>query len=536
MNPILATIYSPAELEDKYPKRPEGVVTRFAPSPTGFLHIGGLYAALISERFSHQTNGTFILRIEDTDKKREVAGAAELIHLALESYGISVDEGPVEGPYGPYVQSQRTAYYATYVQQLLDRGLAYPCFCSTEELETIRSEQESKKVRPGYWGEWARWRDQPEVQVEQALMAGQPYVIRLRSSGDISKRLHVEDAVRGALELPENDQDVVLLKADGLPTYHLAHVVDDHLMRTTHVLRADEWLSSLSLHLQLFEVLGFETPIFGHISPIQKMEGQSKRKLSKRNDPEANIDFYTAEGYPVQAVIEYLMTLVNSGFEDWRRQHQGEDSRIFRIALDQISKSGALFDFVKLNSVSQEVIASLTAEEVYSQALGWAQKFNPQFTAVLEEDPEYTVKIFSIERGDAQARKDIAKWSDIQTEFGFFFDALFNEQAVSVQELLKTVVVTAAQPLVADILRMYDPSDSREIWFEKLQSAVKPYGYAESPRVYKANPDNYTGHVGDIAKLLRVCLTGRYNSPDLSQVMRIMGIRRVTERLRRAIG
>jgi len=535
MNPILATIYSPAELEAKYPKRQEGVVTRFAPSPTGFLHIGGLYAALISERFSHQTNGTFILRIEDTDKKREVAGAAELIHLALEGYGISVDEGPVEGPYGPYVQSQRAAYYATYVQQLLDRGLAYPCFCSTEELETIRFEQEAKKVRPGYWGEWARWRDQPEVQVEQALLAGRPYVIRLRSSGDITKRLHVEDAVKGALELPENDQDVVLLKADGLPTYHLAHVVDDHLMRTTHVLRADEWLSSLSLHLQLFEVLGFETPIFGHISPIQKMEGQSKRKLSKRKDPEANIDFYTAEGYPVQAVIEYLMTLVNSGFEDWRRQHQGEDSRIFRIALNQISKSGALFDFVKLNSVSQEVIASLTADEAYSGALGWAQRFDPELATVMAEDGDYAVKVFGIERGDAKARKDIAKWSDIRPEFGFFFDSIFNQQSLVVQQLLDEASIVKAQPIIDDLLRTYDPSDTREVWFEKLQSIAKLYGYAESFKLYKADPSAYAGHVGDVAKLLRISLTGRLNSPDLSQVMRTMGIQRVTARLHAAI-
>ena len=534
MNPFLPTLkFTELELEALYPPREVGVVTRFCPSPTGFLHIGGLYAALISERFAHQSGGVFFVRIEDTDKKREVAGAAELIFQYLAKYGIRVDEGP--GIYAPYTQSERSDIYAVYVSQLLSQGMAYLCFCSTQELEEIRQTQEQQKVRPGYWGKWALWRDRPEEDVQQALAEGKPYVIRVRSTGDIQQRIMVEDAVKGSLELPENDQDIVIMKSDGLPTYHLAHVVDDHLMRTTHVLRGDEWLSSLSLHLQLFTQLGFKPPIYGHISPIQKMDGLSKRKLSKRKDLEASISFYDEQGYPVKAVEEYMLTLANSSFEDWRSTHLTEDSRRFELSLAQISKSGALFDFTKLASLSQEVIAQLTAEEVYDQALSWANRFDVTLAAALQKDKKYSVSVFAIERGNEQARKDISKWSDISPEFGFFFENLFAQKAATIQELLASSQKEDAGVILANFLKVYDPVDSKEVWFEKLQLLVVSYGYALSVKAYKLDPESYKGHVGDIAKVLRICLTGSTHSPDLSQIMRVMGAALVANRLHSAL-
>lgn len=533
--------YTVEQLEQIYPPRRLGkdaMVTRVAPSPTGFMHIGGIYSALISERLAHQTGGVFFLRVEDTDKKREVPGARDLIISSLWEYGIEYDEGPTinegdRGEYGPYTQSQRVKIYQSVVKHLLEQGWAYICFATPDEIKEITNRQNSAGIRPGYYGEWAVWRDRPIEEVAEMIKQGKPYVVRFRNSGNIERRIRVKDLFKGILELPENDQDIVLLKANGLPTYHLAHVVDDHYMRTTHVLRGDEWLSSLPLHVQLFDALGWKPPVYGHFAPIMKMEENGrKRKLSKRKDPEANIKFYDKSGYPREAVIEYLLNLANPSFENWRAKNPGTDYQEYKLSLQELSRrAGALLDLNKLESISKDVIAKMSPEEEYKRALEWAERNDENLARLLRENREYSIRIFGVEKGGKNPRKDIVKWTDLRKQIGYFFDEIFE---ILPEELAMVLAKINRDDVLLAIERMrdsYDQEMSKEQWVRNLKSISESLGFAGSAKDYEQNPKKFKGHIGDIARIYRVLLVGRNQSPDLFEIMRILGKDRVLRRL-----
>ena len=531
----------PEEIEKKYPPRNlenGAMVTRIAPSPTGFMHIGSLYTALISERLAHQTKGVFYLRIEDTDKKREVDGSAILIPISLNHYGIKIDEGETilgteNGQYGPYKQSNRVDIYKAYVKFLVEKGLAYPCFDTNEELEEMRKIQEEQSIRTGYYKQWAKWRNRTDKDVLQILEEGREFIIRFKSNGDFDKKIIIKDSLIGERELSENDQDIVILKSDGLPTYHMAHVIDDHLMGTTHVLRGNEWLSSLPLHLQLFESMGWKSPNYGHIFPINKMEGSSKRKLSKRKDPEANVVFFDEQGYPVDAVVEYLLNLANSNFEDWRKANPEKNNSEFILTLEKLASSnGPLFDFVKLNDTSKEIIARYSAKEVYIMVLEWAKKYDLEFANLLEQNSEYTERILNIERNnEGKTRKDISKWSDVKKEIEFFFDQNFILTQENIISLLPEISMKDISIIVDSYNKTYNLKDTKDEWFAKIKDLAKSNGYAESTKDFKKNPEKYKGNVADVAKIFRVLLTGRVQTPDLYSIIQTMGEERVSKRL-----
>jgi glutamyl-tRNA synthetase len=537
------TLSTPEELEKKYPLRPlkEGaLVTRTGPSPTGFLHIGGLYSALISERLAHQSEGVFYLRIEDTDQARKVEGATELIIQFLNHYGIKPDEGPMlsgeeVGAYGPYTQSERASIYKTFVKVLLEKGLAYPCFCTPDELESIREQQKLRDMeRFGYYGEWAIWRYKSDEEVLSALDQGKPFAIRFKAPSHLNRKVVVNDLLKGKRELLDNDQDLVILKSSGLPTYHFAHVVDDHLMRTTLVVRGDEWFPSLPIHLQLFQALGCQPPFFAHIAPIQKMEGSSKRKLSKRKDPEATLSYYGEQGYPRTAVVEYLLNLANSTFEDWRRANPDKDYHEFTLTLDRLANaSGALFDFTKLNDTSKEIVARFSANEVFENGLNWAKQYDSDLARLMETHSDYVKQILSIERGATykRARKDIAKWRDLKKEIEYFFDDLFLLTSSEALALLEGIDKQDMTLILQSFSETYDVEDSKEIWFDKIKAISIKYGYAENTKAFKANPSQYKGYVADVTKIFRVMLTGKTESPDLYAIMRVLGRERVLKRL-----
>lgn len=526
----------PDDYETKYPKRvlKEGaVVTRFAPSPTGFLHFGGLFAAFIGYMSAKTSGGKFYLRIEDTDKKREVENGVRLIVDGLESFGITFDEGMLseteeKGEYGPYIQSARRGIYRCFVKDLVKKGLAYPCFMSEEELAEIRQGQEKEKKLPGVWGEYAKYRDITADEAKARIDAGEEYVVRLRSPGDANKRIKFKDLIKGEIEMPENIIDVVLLKKDGMPTYHFAHVVDDHLMRTTHVIRGDEWIASVPTHLQLFYVCGFKPPKYAHISPIMKEENGGKRKLSKRKDPEAAVDFYKKAGYPAGAVWEYLLTIANSDYEQWRMANKNEPCEKFKFSLSKMSKAGALFDIAKLNDISKTYISTLTAEQVYDYVKNWAEENDSMLNERLL-NKEYALKVFGIERGTPKPRKDIAKWDEVREYTEYFY--------TRPKELVYPENISASE--AAEILREYkkefDNSVTAEEWFPKLRDMAERMGYAKTPKVYKASPEEYKGHVGDVSTVIRVALTGRTNTPDLYLISETLGYNEVCERLDFAI-
>lgn len=531
------------DLEKKYPARDlpaEAPVTRVAPSPTGFIHLGGVFTALISERFSHQQNGVFYLRIEDTDKKREVEGAADLITAALKRYGLKIDEGEIEpgkeiGAYGPYRQSQRVEIYQAAAKYLVEQGLAYPCFCSAEQLEEISQQQGAAKLRPGYYGQWAKCRDNSHEKIAELISQGLPFAIRFKSAGNFLNKIKARDLIKGEKLLSENDLDVVLLKSDGLPTYHFAHVVDDHLMRTTHVLRGDEWFSSLPLHLQLFAALGWAAPLFGHIAPIQKIENSSRRKLSKRKDPEASVEYYEKDGYPEEAIMEYLLNLANSDFEDWRANNPAVDNRQFVLRLEKINQSGALFDLVKLGDISKTMIAQMTAPEAAQTALEWASKYDQELAREMARDANYLEKIFNIERGGSHQRKDIAKWSDLRSEISYFFDNLFEKIEIAWPKLMPKIGPAEVKAVIDSFLASFDINDNQEEWFGKIKKIASDLGYAPDLKTFKQNPDKFKGYVADVAKILRVFLTGKTETPNLFEVMQAMGEKRVADRLKKAL-
>lgn len=525
----------------RYPARQlaEGaIVTRIAPSPTGFVHLGSLYAALISERFAHQTNGVFILRIEDTDKKREVAGTATLFAAALEKYQLEIDEGLLasgqeKGNYGPYKQSERAQIYQAFAKDLLLNDKAYICFASPEELEAMRLRQEGLGNRTGYYGPFASWREKSLAEVSETLDKGLKAVIRLKSNGDFNKKIVIDDLILGKRELPENDQDIVLLKADGLPTYHFAHAVDDYLMKTTHVIRGNEWFPSLPLHLQLFQTLGFKAPQYAHLAPIQKLDEGKKRKLSKRHDPESNLEYYDQVGYPEEALIEYLLNLANSNFEDWRLANPGSSYRDFELTWKKLAKSnGPLFDTKKLDDISKEIISKLTAETIYQSALTWSKQYSSSLKKILEENKDYTLKIINIEReGLAKPRKDLSKWSELETEISYFYDELFSVDKQSLEEVIKQLNGADIKNIIHDFIASYNEQDNQEIWFEKLKNIGTKHGFASSMKDYKNDENKYKGQIGTIAQLLRLLLTGRKQSPNLAEVMRVLGDKRIRERL-----
>ena len=519
---------TPDFYENLYPARElaEGArVTRVAPSPTGYLHLGVLFTSLVNRITATSSGGIFYTRIEDTDKKREVEGGIEDIIDGLNRFGITIDEGFVSGKeekgiYGPYQQSRRAEIYQTYVKDLIRKGLAYPCFCTAEELEATRKIQEQNKIRTGYHGEYARHRDISYEEAKELIDAGKPFVIRLRSGGSEENRIAFEDTIKGKIEMPQNDEDFVLLKSDGIPTYHFAHAIDDHLMHTTHVLRGDEWISSVPKHIQLFKILGFKQPKYGHVSPIMKLDGGAKRKISKRKDPEAAVHFFAEQGYEAVSVIEYLMTIAASDFEDWRRANPTEDYRKFKFNLKKMSVSGALFDENKLNDVSKMKIAAMNSSEVYDKLTAWAREFDGEFYKLLTANPEFTRKMLAIDRDDAKKpRKDLARWNEAKQYFAFFFNELYTP----IHTLPEHISAADAKAFLEAYKGVYDESDDRQAWFDKIKSVCAPLGFAAETKEYKANPDAFKGSAGDLSTVLRIAITGRTNTPDLCSIMAVLG-------------
>ena len=524
---------TPESLEEKYPLRqaPEGaVITRMAPSPTGFVHLGNLVQGLTSERMAHQSGGVLFLRVEDTDAKREVSGAVEVLINTLKHYGIHFDEGATidgdNGAYGPYRQRQRAAIYHVYAKKLVAEGMAYPCFCTEEELSAMREKQESNKETTGYYGSYALWRDRSLEDIQAELDAGNPWVLRFRSTGSIENQFFFDDLVKGKLTITENNVDHVLLKSDGIPTYHFAHAVDDHLMRTTHVVRGDEWLPTLPFHIQLFKALGFKLPKYVHIGPLMKMDGTSKRKLSKRKDPELALTYYKAEGFPVQAVYEYIMTLLNSNYEDWRRANPAAPASDFKFSPKKLNPAGNLFDYAKLTDVSKNEIAKMDAETVYTLLLEWAKEFDPDFASKLEQDPQYAISILAIGRGGKKPRKDLAVWKEARPYMGFFYDEYLELPVFDDRFENETV-----KEALVKFLEVYDPLDDSAVWFDKIKKITEEMGFTTDMKAYKADPSAFPGSVADVSTFIRQAVTGKVNSPDLYTVMQILGFERTTERI-----
>ncbi len=519
---------TPDYYENLYPERnlPEGAaVTRIAPSPTGYLHLGVLFTSLVNRITATSTGGIFYTRIEDTDKKREVEGGIEDIIDGLKRFGIEIDEGFISGTeqkgiYAPYQQSHRAEIYQTYVKDLIKKGLAYPCFCTSEDLEAVRKVQEENKIRTGYHGEYARHRNITFEEAKTLVESGKSFVIRLRSTGDEQNRIAFDDLIKGRIEMPENDEDFVLLKSDGIPTYHFAHAIDDHLMHTTHVIRGDEWISSVPKHIQLFKLLGFKVPKYAHVSPIMKLDDGAKRKISKRKDPEAAVHFFAEQGYESISVIEYLMTIAASDFEDWRRANPTADYRIFKFKLKKMSVSGALFDENKLNDVSKIKIAAMKSDEVYEKLTAWAKEFDTEFYELLTANPEFSKAMLAIDRDDAKKpRKDLAKWNEAKEYFAYFFRSLYKP----CHTLPEHISNEDAKAFLCEYKKVYDVSDDRQAWFDKIKLVAPALNFAAETKEYKANPDAFKGSAGDLSTILRIAITGRTNTPDLCSIMAVLG-------------
>lgn len=525
---------TPGDYEAQYPRRelPEGAkVTRFAPSPTGYMHIGNLFSGLI-DRLAANGNGIAYLRIEDTDKKREVADAIDRIISGLAAFGVAFDEGVTgtdseKGSYGPYKQSRRKEIYQSFAKELVRNGHAYPCFCTEEDISALREAQEKEGVTPGYYGKYAKCRCLCFEEQKRRIEAGESYTLRLRSDGDEERKICVEDQIRGKIEMPENIQDIVVLKTDGIPTYHFAHAVDDHLMRTSHVVRGDEWIASLPIHIQLFKLLGYKPPKYCHISPIMKTENGNKRKLSKRKDPEAGVSFYAQQGYPADGVVEYLMTLANSNFEDWRRMNPDADKFSFPFSFKKMSASGALFDILKLDDISKNVISKMKAQTVYENAVNWAKDYDEELYALLSRNPDFSKAIFNIDREAPKPRKDIAAWSQVKDYVSYFFNELFVQE----NTLPGNINAEDAKAILDAYIKVYDENDDNTAWFEKVKALCEPLGFTPNVKEYKKNPEAFKGHVGDVSTVIRVAVTGRTNTPTLRDIMALLGKEEVVRRL-----
>ena len=528
--------------EEKYPERnlPEGaVVSRFAPSPTGFVHVGGLYQSLVAKEMTKKTGGVFFLRVEDTDQKREVENGVTDIVNSLKDFDMAPDEGMVSeteeiGNYGPYKQSLRKDIYEAYAKYLLSQGKAYPCFCTPEEVEEIRKKQEAAKIRPGYYGVWAKCRNLTVEEAAEKIKNGEKYIVRFKSPGREDRKIKHHDVIKGNVDFPENDQDIVIIKADGLPTYHFAHAVDDHLMRTTHVIRSDEWLSSVPLHLQLFHELGFKAPKYAHIAPIMKNDNGNKRKLSKRKDPEAAVSYYKEEGIHPTAVKEYLLNIANSTFENWRRANPDKDMDEFDFNLNKMSVSGALFDMVKLLDIGKTVISKMTAEEVYENSLNWAKEYDKELEEMLK-DKEYSLKVLGIERGNKKPRKDISKWSEVKNNIIYMYDNKFLNEDISYDYAKISDKEEINKILKLYIDEYFDIDHDKETWFNNIKDLAEKVGYAREVKEFKKEPEKWPGHVGDISTVIRVALTGRQNTPDMYEIMQVLGRESVINRLNKAM-
>ena len=518
--------------EEMYPERnlPEGaMVTRFGPSPTGFVHMGSLFGSFCDSVFAKQSNGVFYLRIEDTDQKRSVENGIEGIFNDLDAFDIIPDESTkVGGKYGPYIQSERTEIYQTYVKDLVVKGLAYPCFMTEEEIANIREEQEINKTKLGIYGVYAVDRDLSLEEIKEKLANNEEYVIRLKSPGNSKNEVEIVDCVKGKIKFPENDMDIVLLKKDGTPTYHFAHAIDDHLMHTTHVIRGDEWVSSIPLHVQLFEILGFKRPEYVHTAAITKKDEGIIRKLSKRKDPEAAVSYYDEVGIPIDAVKLYLATILNSNFEEWYLQNSDKSISDFTFTFDKMAIGGTLFDLDKLNNISKTYFSRKKAEDVYAETLAWALKHDVEYSEILIHNKDDMIKFLNIEKDGDRPRKDIAKYSDVKEEFSYAIDSLFEKENYSKNESEKVYDTD----LILDYVNNYlDLDVTNEEWFNKVKEFASNNGYAASPKDYKNNPENYKGHVGDICEAIRVMITGRLKSPDLFSIMKILGKDRIIKRI-----
>ena len=529
------------DYEKMYPERdlPEGaMVTRFAPSPTGFVHMGSLLASFISRKAAKDTNGVFYLRIEDTDQKREVENGIEGIVEDLNNFQINIDEGALSrsesiGNYGPYIQSERKEIYQAFIKHLLELGLAYPCFCTAEQLDETREMQEATKARIGYYGRYAVCRNIKLEDAYNRIKNGDKYIIRLKSPGDFEKKVVVQDLVKGKIEFPENDLDIVIMKSDGLPTYHFAHLVDDHLMRTTHITRGDEWVSSLPIHIQLFKVFGFNPPKYAHLSPIMKQEGDTKRKLSKRKDPEAAMSYYAELGIPTEAVHLYLMTIANTNFEQWYDQNKDKSIDDFKFDFKKISSSGALFDLEKLINISRNYISYLKAEDVYDRVLSWAEVYDKEFYELLNRYKEFTIGLFSIERYQKKPRKDFESWSTVKNNIWYMYDELFNEVTYDFGKITDKEEIKNILELYLN--KYYNELDDKDTWFNKIKELCDELGYASNMKDYKENPDNYKGNIADVSTVIRVALTSSSMTPDLYELMKLLGTTRITERINKLL-
>ncbi len=522
--------------ENMYPKRDlpdNAIVTRFAPSPTGFVHLGNLFMLSIARKMARQTNGIFYMRIEDTDQERLVENGISKIIEAVREFGFNFDEGPINeeeevGSYGPYIQSKRKEIYQTYAKELLLKGLAYPDFTTKEELDMIRSEQEKSKRRIGYYGKWARSRFLSEEEIIKKLDEGKPYIIRLRNNGDFNNKIVVMDAIRGKLELPEDDIDQVLIKNDGLPTYHFAHVIDDHLMHTTHVIRDDSWLSSLPIHVNLFKILGFELPIYAHFSPLNKKDGETIRKLSKRKDPELAVSYYHEMGIPSEALMLYLATVTNSNFEEWYLAHENEDIDNFTMSFNKVGISGTIFDMEKLLSISKNILSKITALQMYDKTLEWARKYDEEFACILEKNQDLAVKTFNIERNSVKPRKDFAMFSEVKQGIYYMFEELFKNENYEWQKI--NDINEIKNILDVYLNKYYDPNDNEEEWFNKMKEMCDELGYASNMKEYKQNPEKFKGNVADVSTVIRVALTTKSRTPNLYNIMQILGLETIKKR------
>jgi len=545
---IYPEIANDTDYEAMYPKRnlPEGAkVTRLGPSPTGFIHLGNLYGAFVDERLAHQSNGVFYLRIEDTDDKRFVENAVETIISSLAFFGIKFDEGVTEhgdvGSYGDYTQSHRGEIYRFYAKKLLAEGKAYPCFLTEEEISEIREKQEKEKIAPGIYAGWSKYRDwdkDSEIQklVTDHIDAGDPFVIRLKSdgtpnaTGEDIKRNKVVDGIRGTLDVPENFQDIVIIKTTGIPTYHFAHAVDDHLMRTTHVIRGEEWLPSLPIHVELFEKLGFELPVYCHTAQLMKIgEDGNKRKLSKRKDPELSLDYYRDQGYHPAAVREYLLTILNSNYEEWRMENPEADIDEFKFTTEKMSNSGALFDLDKLNDVSKEAMLHIPACEIAEFLKDWSLEFAPEYSYIFD-DMDLLVKILDLGRDEKKPRKDLVYARQIMEFISYFYD-----QSFKVIDEVPAEAEADKVKILGEYLSSYNHADTQEEWFNKIREIATNLGYAAKPKDYKKNPDDYKGHVGHVSTVIRLALVGRAQSPDVWAIQQIMGEDMVKARINRMI-
>lgn len=529
---------TPDDIEKLYPLRDlpeEAKVTRIGPSPTGFIHLGNLYNAIIAERLAHQSNGRFYLRIEDTDNKREVQGAVDIIITALRYFGIYFDEGAVtdgdKGEYRPYRQRQRRDIYRVFAKYLVEIGMAYPCFCCEADLATVREQQMNLKQNIGYYGEWASCRSLSIEDIKERIKSGHSFVLRFKADFNDSVIISVQDAIRGKLNMPQNTLDFILLKSDGIPTYHFAHVVDDHVMRTTHVVRGEEWLSSLPMHIQLFDVLRWEKPVYCHTATLMKMEGNSKRKLSKRKDPELALSYYQEEGYIPEAVWNYLLTVLNSNFEEWKMKNEDRSFLDFPFSLDKMSNSGALFDINKLKDISKEILSKMTAEDIYNRFLEWTDIWEKEFSKILRENKNRALKALNIGRNLDKVRKDLINWKQACQFLTMYFDETYKME----EDFPKSVSAEDRKLLLKQYIDQVSVNEDKDTWFNHVKIITEQMGYASNMKEYKKHPGDYKGSIVDLTNVLRIAITGRMNAPDIWEISKVLGDRCVAERIRKCM-